>query len=254
MEAVGDRSRLLEAVGPLERVSELRPILRWRRAGVGSSRKRHRAALTLPGHRLLAGASLVAMSGATTCPGCGLQLPASGLPWDRRRNASPECWQLYGEVQGLALSHLELVRDFHQLTVDAYAAQHAPREGGGDVPPISVAYALVGLHLALDYGVSGIEIREPPWVQRRLTVSRWQVAHGRAVMVAKCRRRCPQQHGGVAQRAPAGHGGPEVRRPAVASSACRCPRPASGVQGLVRVSSSTRVCPCGRCPVSGAGA
>jgi hypothetical protein len=68
------------------------------------------------------------MSGSTTCPGCGLQLPASGLPWDRRRNASPECWQLYGEVQGFELRHLELVRDFHEPTVDAYAAQHAPRE------------------------------------------------------------------------------------------------------------------------------
>jgi hypothetical protein len=99
------------------------------------------------------------MNGLTTCPGCGLQLPASGLPLDPRRNASPECWQLYGEVQGFELNHLELVRDFHQLTVDAYAAQHAPREGGGDVPPISVAYALVGLHLALDRGVSGIEVR-----------------------------------------------------------------------------------------------
>jgi hypothetical protein len=126
----------------------------------------------MAGHRLLAGASLVAMSGWTTCPGCGLQLPASGLPWDPRRNASPECWQLYGEVQGFALHHLELVRDFHQLTVDAYAAQHAPREVGGDVPPIWVAYALVGLHLALDRGVSGIEVRaahqrmgkpEPSW-------------------------------------------------------------------------------------------
>lgn len=99
------------------------------------------------------------MSRSTTCPGCGLQLPASGLPWDSRRNASPECWQLYGEVQGFELHHLELARDFHQLTVDAYAAQHGPREGGGDVPPISVAYALVGLHLALDRGVSGIEVR-----------------------------------------------------------------------------------------------
>jgi hypothetical protein len=99
------------------------------------------------------------MSGSTTCPGCGLQLPASGLPWDRCRNASPECWQLYGEMQGFALNHAELVRDFHQLTVDAYAAQHAPREVGGDVPPISVAYALVGLHLALDRGLSGIEVR-----------------------------------------------------------------------------------------------
>jgi hypothetical protein len=99
------------------------------------------------------------MSGSTTCQGCGLQLPASGVPWDRRRNASPECWQLYGEVQGFELRHLELVRDFQQLTVDAYAAQHGPRDGGGDVPPISVAYALVGLHLALDRGASGIEVR-----------------------------------------------------------------------------------------------
>jgi Family of unknown function (DUF5946) len=108
---------------------------------------------------VLAGASLVAMSGATTCPGCGLRLPANGFPPDLRRNASPECWQLYGEVQGFALHHLELVRDFQQLTVDAYAAQHAPREVGVDLPPISVAYALVGLHLALDRGVSGIEVR-----------------------------------------------------------------------------------------------
>jgi hypothetical protein len=50
------------------------------------------------------------MSGSTTCRGCGLQLPASGLPWDLGRNASPECWQLYGEVQGFALNHRELVR------------------------------------------------------------------------------------------------------------------------------------------------
>jgi Family of unknown function (DUF5946) len=99
------------------------------------------------------------MSGSTTCPGCGLQLPGSGRPRNPRRNASPECWQLYGEVQGFTLNHLELVRDFHQLTVDAYAAQHAPREVGGNVPPISVAYALVGLHLALDGGASGVEVR-----------------------------------------------------------------------------------------------
>ena len=81
------------------------------------------------------------------------------MPWDPRRNASPECWQLYGEVQGFALGHLELVRDFQQLAVDAYAAQHAPRQVGGDVPPISVAYALVGLHLALDRRVFGVEVR-----------------------------------------------------------------------------------------------
>jgi hypothetical protein len=99
------------------------------------------------------------MSGATTCPGCGLELPASGLPWDPRRNASAECWQLYGEVQGFELAHPELVRDFHQLAVDAYAAQHAPRDREGAVPPIGVAFALVGLHLALDRGVPGVEVR-----------------------------------------------------------------------------------------------
>jgi hypothetical protein len=95
----------------------------------------------------------------TTCPGCGLELPASGLAPDRRRNASAECWQLYGEVQGYALRHLRLVRDLHQLTVDTYAAQHAPGGPGEVPPPIGVAYALAGLHLALDRGRSGLEVR-----------------------------------------------------------------------------------------------
>ena len=95
----------------------------------------------------------------TTCPGCGLELPATGLPADPGRNASPECWRLYGEVQGYELRHLQLVRDLHQLTVDTYAAQHAPRHPAGDRPPIGVAYALVGLHLALDRGVPGVEVR-----------------------------------------------------------------------------------------------
>jgi hypothetical protein len=95
----------------------------------------------------------------STCPGCGLELPAAGLPRDPRRNASPECWRLYGEVQGFALDHPELVRDGHQLAVDAYAAQHAPRDAAAEAPPISVAYALVGLHLALDRGVPGVQVR-----------------------------------------------------------------------------------------------
>jgi len=95
----------------------------------------------------------------TTCPGCGLELPAAGLVPDPRRNASAECWQLYGEVQGYALRHLWLVRDLQQLTVDTYAAQHAPAGPGGGPPPIGVAYALVGLHLALVGGRTGLEVR-----------------------------------------------------------------------------------------------
>jgi hypothetical protein len=85
----------------------------------------------------------------------------------------------------------------------------------------------------------------------REAVSRWQVAHRRAVMVAKRRRRCPQEHGGVAQRAPAGRGGPRrsdagrafvsvsgssasVRSPVsgagVQQHACLSTRPLSGVR------------------------
>ena len=44
---------------------------------------------------------------------------------------------------------------FHQLTVDAYGAQHS----GGDGRGIRIAYSLVGLHLALDRGWTGLEVR-----------------------------------------------------------------------------------------------
>jgi hypothetical protein len=43
--------------------------------------------------------------------------------------------------------------------VDAYAAQHAPRDREDAILPIGVAYALVGLHPALDRGVPGVEVR-----------------------------------------------------------------------------------------------
>ena len=99
------------------------------------------------------------MPGSVTCPGCGLELPATGLEPNPRREASAECWQLYGEVEGYTLRHPWLVRDLHQLGVDAYAAQHAPRDPGDGPPPIGVAYALVGLHLALDRGRTGPQVR-----------------------------------------------------------------------------------------------
>lgn len=69
-------------------------------------------------------------------------------------NASPACLALYDEVVGFAYQHGQLMR-LHQLTVDAYGAQH----GGGGTPPIRLAYSLVGLHLALDHGLAGEEVR-----------------------------------------------------------------------------------------------
>lgn len=94
------------------------------------------------------------MDGWTSCPGCGLQLPTGAVEGDHRVNASAECVQVYAEIVGFACQHLALLR-LHQLTVDTYGAQH----GGGTAPPIRLAYSLVGLHLALDCGLTGDEVR-----------------------------------------------------------------------------------------------
>ena len=51
-------------------------------------------------------------------------------------------------VVGHELGRLSQLGGLHQLTVDAYGAQHA----GPRVPAIGVAFGLIGLHLALDQG------------------------------------------------------------------------------------------------------
>lgn len=63
------------------------------------------------------------VEGTSVCPGCRAVLPASSGPSHAYYGCSPECWACYGAV---------LAREFgepayfaiHQLTVDAYAAQH----------------------------------------------------------------------------------------------------------------------------------
>lgn len=88
------------------------------------------------------------------CPGCGLHLPISDAPADERFNASPECLALHGELTGYTVMRGD--KDFiHQLLVDTYAAQHAdPRR-----PPIGLAFALIGLHLACDMGYTGKQVQ-----------------------------------------------------------------------------------------------
>jgi len=99
-----------------------------------------------------------APTGWSVCPGCGLELPGPDAPilGEPRRNASTACWQLYGEVTGYELQHVIRLGRYHQLTVDTYAAQHAGDAG----PAIGLAFALVGLHLALEVGLSGTEVRD----------------------------------------------------------------------------------------------
>ena len=94
------------------------------------------------------------IDGWTCCPGCGLHLPAEVIAGDGRVNASAECLRVYAEVAGFASQHLPLLQ-LNQLTVDAYGAQH----GGGGAPSIRLAYSLVGLHLAVDRGLTGDAVR-----------------------------------------------------------------------------------------------
>jgi hypothetical protein len=91
----------------------------------------------------------------STCPGCGLELPGEA-PADPCRHASAECWALYGEVSGAQMTRPARLGAVRQLTVDAYAAQHV----GPETPPIGPAFALIGLHLALDEGWAGWQVRD----------------------------------------------------------------------------------------------
>ena len=78
------------------------------------------------------------------CPGCRLEMPASdAIVYRGYFNASPACWGVFTEVVGTELSNAFLLGQVHQLTVDAYAVQHA----GGLHPDKSVAVHLTGLYL-----------------------------------------------------------------------------------------------------------
>jgi hypothetical protein len=91
-----------------------------------------------------------------SCPGCGLKLPDDPGDVSSRPGASAACWQVYGEVAGYESQHVAFLGRFHQLMVDAYAAQHPVSEGSG----IGLAFALIGLHLALDERWRGDQVRD----------------------------------------------------------------------------------------------
>jgi len=92
------------------------------------------------------------------CPGCGLELPRNPYPYDGYYLASQECWSVYNEVLAREYQNAVLFGRVHQLTVDAYAVQHA----GGPHPDKSVCVHLIGLYLVLERDVP------PPLVPRRL--------------------------------------------------------------------------------------
>jgi len=103
----------------------------------------------------------------TVCPGCGLEMPRSDSTYDRKFNASAECWSVFEEVLAREFQNAVLFGQVHQLTVDAYAVQHA----GGRHPDKSVSIHLVGLLLALEQGVAPVKI--PPLLQRLAGRGHW---------------------------------------------------------------------------------
>jgi len=85
-----------------------------------------------------------------------VELPGSAEPWDPRSLASEACHALYGEVAGFESQHIVELGRWHQLFVDVYAAQHA----GERTPAIGTAFALIGLHLAIEAGWDGLAVRD----------------------------------------------------------------------------------------------
>jgi hypothetical protein len=94
-------------------------------------------------------------------------MPQSERGYDRKFHASAECWSLFEEVLALEFQNAVLFGQVHQLTVDAYAVQHA----GGRHPDKSVCIHLVGLHLMLERGVAPMSV--PPLLQRLAGRARW---------------------------------------------------------------------------------
>lgn len=87
-------------------------------------------------------------------------LPEPWIAEPPRLHASAACEAVLHEVLGFEFQHPVMLR-FHQLTVDAYGAQHAAGPG----PGVGVAYGLAGLWLALEHGFSAEEVRA---VHRRM--------------------------------------------------------------------------------------
>ncbi len=100
------------------------------------------------------------------CPGCGVILPEGGAEPHRYVSASSACWAAYGEVLAAEYSDPVIFGACHELSVDAYIAQHP----GGAHPTRSIVVHLAGLHLALDRGLPPAMI---PAERARLAQRAW---------------------------------------------------------------------------------
>ncbi len=100
------------------------------------------------------------------CPGCGLLLPARNLRIPDRYNASGECADLYNQLSVHTLSQNDTFF-IHQLAVDSYGAQHS----GGITKPITTAYALIGLCLAVEHHYTGRQVQK---IHTKIPKQQWK--------------------------------------------------------------------------------
>ena len=117
------------------------------------------------------------------CPACALDMPLDGAAvYDGYYHTSPECWSVYTEVLSEEYSNMLLFAAVHQLTVDAYAVQHA----GAGHKDKSVCVHLVGLHLALEQQVAPIEVAPilGRWASRMTSWPHFTLPPGRATTTA----------------------------------------------------------------------
>jgi hypothetical protein len=100
------------------------------------------------------------------CAGCGLQLAKKSIGSSKIYNASGECFELYCELTSYTLT--EASHEFiHQHVVDSYAAQHS----GGITKNIATMYALIGLCLMIDHGLTGKQVQK---VHMRMPKRKWE--------------------------------------------------------------------------------
>ena len=83
------------------------------------------------------------------CPDCGALAPPSDLPGHAYLGASPGCWAVFGDVLAKEFSDARYFA-VHQLTVDAYAAQHPGKRERRTIQ--SVGVHLIALYQALELG------------------------------------------------------------------------------------------------------
>jgi hypothetical protein len=86
-------------------------------------------------------------AGLRACVGCGAMVPNVEGPTHRYIGASPGCWTAYGKLSEKEAADFRFMR-YHQLTVDAYCAQHPGEPSPQAIR--SVAVHLVALHLQLE--------------------------------------------------------------------------------------------------------